>query len=275
MTATLRRRIKWRKSQCTAEFTADVRCVFAWTHRHHEYDDCSMEMVELEYQEWELFADCAQEGKFASKEEMVQYIIRSTYDIPPFLLIPSEVLYDAGLIYVTNEWVDTWGALGAIDVEFRIPMPAKPQVRGIRLPDAGEVPDLRKPKKLMVEDSHRTRPRSSTVLNRIWNRSKPEPHEPKRLGAKDDLDLSWEEEYDVWVADEMGSGTDEYDFLDDDECYYVLNTGECNAQTCAIVTIDEETPEGEEGRSQVQNAGEADVPGSTEAHSRVISLEKD
>lgn len=259
MTGTLRRRIKWRATQCTAEFAPNVYCVFAWSHECYEHDDCSQEMVPLEYPKWELTADCTREGSFASEAEMKQYIIRLTYDIAPYFLIPSEILYDAGLVYVTNEWIDDWATTLAISIESRNPLPMKPEGRKIRLPNVGKRLDLRKPKNPVVEDSHRTRPRSSTVVNRIWNQaSKPKPHEPKRLGPKDDLDLSWEEECDVWLADQMGSGLDEYDFHDDDECYYVLETGECNGQTCALVAIDEETPEGEEGRSQVQDAREAE-----------------
>lgn len=80
------------------------------------------------------------------------------------------------------------------------------------------------------------------------------------------MELSWQEEQEVWIADHLGAGVDEYDIFDDDECYYVLETGECDVQTCAIVTIDPKTGEGQEGPSQVQNARETSQAGAKELH---------
>jgi hypothetical protein len=37
------------------------------------------------------------------------YIIRVVYDIKNYELIPSELLYEAGLVYETGDWVDEWG----------------------------------------------------------------------------------------------------------------------------------------------------------------------
>lgn len=254
MTEFLRRRIKWRANQCTAELAGDVFVDFSWIHRCFFYDDGLKEMVPYETPKWHLHADGLPEGEFEDEVQLKLYIIRFVYDIQVWMLIPSELLYDAGLLYVTNEWIDTWNQPGQILIEAREDLPAKPAVRSIRLPDKpGQLLDLRKPRKEKVKDEHRT------SLRVVPKQSRRQAPQIKRLGKGDDLDLTWEEEYDVWLADQFGAGTDEYDTLNDDECYYVLETGVCNAETCAIVTIEAETPPGEEGDSQVQNAGEAEA----------------
>jgi len=234
-----------------------------------KYDDGLKELVPLKEPSWELYVDGIElhpngitDSCFRSEEELKCYIIRNVYDLDGCFLIPSEMLWDAGLVYVTNCWVDGWSLPGSIRVEHRSPLPAKPKQRNINLPttpeDAraaykksrgrrkGEMP-IQEP----VHDDHRTIPR----LVPRFLQQKQKPYEPQRLHKGDDLGLSYQEESEIWIADYVGAGLDEYDTLNDDECYYVLDTGECNAQTCAIVTIDPETPIGEEGSSQVQNEG--------------------
>lgn len=273
----LRRRIKWRQNQCTAEFSKDIRYLFAWTNKCFEYNDALKEMIPLQHQEWELYADGLPEGKFRSEEKLKCFIIRSVYNLDEGVLIPSEMLYDAGLVYVSNRWIDSWIMPGSMPVEARIPLPAKPAKRNINLPSepgvAAETYKATRAKRraqsarddLMVlnqqdeypdevrqgtkvHDDHRT---SLRLVPRQVDRR---PYGPRRLLKGDDMGLSWQEENDVWIADYIGAGLDEFDTLDDDECYYVLETGECDAQTCAIVTIEEDTCEGEEGSSQVQAA---------------------
>ena len=118
MTEFLRRRIKWRQNQCTAEISENDHVLLAWNCRSLEYNDALKELIPLEEPEWELYADGisiysnAGAGHFKSEEELKCYIIRYTYDFPDYLLIPSELLYDAGLIYVTNCWVDAWNLPG-------------------------------------------------------------------------------------------------------------------------------------------------------------------
>jgi hypothetical protein len=247
-------------------------------------------MIPLEHQEWELYADGLPEGRFRTEEKLKCFIIRSVYNLDEGALIPSEMLYDAGLVYVNNCWIDSWTQPGSMPVEFRSPLPAKPTKRNINLPPApgaaaeaykatrakrraqsarddlmvlnqqpddsdllarnlqDEYPDEIRQGTRAVYDADR---RSVRLVPRQVNRR---PHGPRRLLKGDDMGLSWQEENDVWIADYIGAGTDEFDTLDDDECYYVLETGECDATVCAAVTIEEETREGEEGSSQVQAA---------------------
>ena len=272
MTEFLRRRIKWRQNQCTAEISENDHVLLAWNCRSLEYNDALKELIPLEEPEWELYADGisiysnAGAGHFKSEEELKCYIIRYTYDFPDYLLIPSELLYDAGLIYVTNCWVDAWNRPGSTKVEHRNPLPPKPVKRNIYLPSRPESAreaykeSRNRRKGEPVQDDHRT------SLRLVPRYPKPKPYEPLRLHKGDDMELSWQEEQEVWIADYVGAGVDEYDTLDDDECYYVLEIGECDVQTCAIVTIDPETPIGEEGPSQVQNEGKAREAGARELH---------
>ncbi len=272
MTEFLRRRIKWRQNQCTAEISENHRSLFAWSCRSLEYSDALKELIPLEEPEWELYADgiriSADVGlpHFKSEEELKCYIIRYTYDFSSYMLIPSELLYDAGLVYATNQWIDTWATVGSIGVEHRNPLPDKPSKRNINLPSQPERAreayrkSRARRKGEPVQDDHRT------SLRLVPRYPKPKPYEPLRLHKGDDMELSWQEEQEIWIADWIGAGLDEFDDLIDDECYYILETGECDVQTCAIVTIDPKTPDGEEGLSQVQNAGKASAAGAHQLH---------
>jgi hypothetical protein len=293
VTEFLRRRIKWRQNQCTAEISENERSLIAWNCKSLEYNDALKELVPLKDPEWELYVDGIEiyanvgDNHFKSEEELKCYIIRYVYDIPGYLLIPSEMLYDAGLVYVTNCWVDDWKTCGYVRVEHRNPLPDKPAKRNINLPAHGETArdtylKSRKRRKtarnglivLNEQDEYPDEIRQGTKVHEDHRTSlrlvprypKPRPYEPRRLHRGDDMELSWQEEQEVWIADYIGAGTDEFDTLDDDECYYVLETGECDAQTCAIVTIDPETSVGEEGPSQVQNAGETAEAEARELH---------
>lgn len=274
MTEFLRRRIKWRQNQCTAEFTGSAWSLFAWNCRSMKYDDALKELIPLKEPRWELYVDGIElhpngiaDGSFRSEEELKSYIIRNVYDLSDYYLIPSEMLYDAGLVYVTNCWVDGWNLPGSIRVEHRNSLPDKPKQRNINLPTSPE--DARatyrksrgRRKGEPVHDDHRNIP--SLVPKFLQQK----PQELRRLHKGDDLSLSYQEECEIWIADYVGAGTDEYDTLDDNECYYVLETGECDVQTCAIVTIDPETPIGEEGSSQVQNEGKTNEAEADELHS--------
>ncbi len=268
----LRRRIKWRQSQCTAEFTDNAICLFSWHCRSMEYNDALKELVPLKELEWELYADGVRtyagrdSDHFKSEEELKCYIIRDVYDFLDYMLIPSELLYDAGLVYANNQWIDDWISYGSNRVEHRNHLPDKPSKRNINLPTSPESAreaykkHRERRKGEPVQDDHRT------SLRLVPRYPKPKPYEPLRLHKGDDMGLSWQEEQEVWIADYVGAGVDEYDTLDDDECYYVLEIGECNVQTCAIVTIDPETPLGEEGPSQVQNARETSAAEAGELH---------
>ena len=220
-----------------------------------EYNDALKELIPLKEPEWELYADGVQvytnigDSHFGSEEELKCYIIRYVYNILSYVLIPSEVLYDAGLIYVTNQWIDTWIAEGSMRVEHLDPLPDKPRQRNINF--------LSQPGS--VQETH-------SKLRLVSGYSKPKPYEPLRLHQGDNTELSWQEEQEVYIADFLGAGLDEYDTFDDDECYYVLEIGECDVQTCAIVTIDPETGEGQAGPSQVQNARKANEAVAHELH---------
>jgi len=298
----IRRRIKWRENHCFVEFSDNVTLLFNWDSKSLEYDDALKELVPLEHPEWHLHIAGEETQEFKSEEALKCHIIRTTYDIQHLVLIPSELLYDAGLVYVTNRWVDTWSGYGSIPVEARVPLPTKPKNRNINLPtqpgeaaalyrksrerrqeardelmalnqEPDDYPDeirqhnrsqlcnVKRPPGLpVVEDGHRT------SLRIVPRQTQKRPSGPRRLHKGDDMELTWQEEQDVWIADWQGAGLDEYDLLDDDECYYVLETGECDAQTCAIVTIDPETPAGEEGPSQVQNARPPSKAEASELH---------
>ncbi len=272
MTEFLRRRIKWRQNQCTAEFTNSAYCLFAWNCKSMEYNNALKELVVLKEPKWELYADGVQvhanvgDPHFRSEEELKRYIIRNVYDLSDYYLIPSEMLYDAGLVYVTNCWVDGWNLPGSIRVEHRNPLPSKPKQRNINLPTSPE--DARDAYKKSrerrkgepIHEDHRT------SLRLVPRHPQRKPYEPQRLHKGDDMGLSYQEECEIWIADYIGAGTDEFDTLNDDECYYVLETGECNVQTCAIVTIDPETPIGEEGPSQVQNEGKTNEAEALDLH---------
>jgi hypothetical protein len=274
----IRRRIRWRNHQCTAELTNEDHYLFAWTHKCYEYNDALKEMVPLQHEEWELYADGLPEGRFRTEERLKCFIIRSIYNLDEGVLIPSEILHDAGLVYVNNCWIDSWSQSGTILVEARDPLPLKPMKRNINLPNlpgvAAETYKATRAKRraqsarddLMllnqqgddypdevrqgtkVHDDHRT------SLRLVPRQVRQKPYGPRRLLKGDDMGLSWQEENEIWIADWQGAGLDEFDTLDDDECYYVLETGECDAQTCAIVSISPETAEGEEGSSEVQAA---------------------
>jgi len=268
----LRRRIRWRQNQCTTEIWENDRELFAWHCRSLEYNDALKELVPLEEPEWELHADGirvytnAGDGHFRSEEELKCYIIRHVYNLDEYLLIPSEILYDAGMVYVTGCWVDGWNLPGSIRVKHHSFPPPQPEKRNIRLRSKSEsvrevYRESRKRRKSEpVHEDHRT------SLRLMPKYVKPKPYEPLRLHKGDDMELSWQEEQEVWIADHLGAGVDEYDTLDDDECYYVLETGECDVQTCAIVTIDPKTGEGQEGPSQVQNARKTSPAGAKELH---------
>ena len=266
----IRRRIKWQLRRCNAEVFADTHSSFAWYEKCYTTDFECGEFVELEYPEWQLYADGIPDETFRSEAGLMCHIIRLTYDLESHILIPSELLYDAGLVYVTNRWVDTWNTAGYIKVERREAMPRRPQDRRICLPlypvaekpAALSKPETLSQRHLRVLDEVETREKASqthwTSPRLVPRHPRRKPYEIERLNRGDDLELDWREEVEVWWGDQCGSGLDEFDTLDDDECYYVLETGECNGEACATITIDEDTPEGQEGNSQVQDAGKAD-----------------
>lgn len=263
----IRRRIKWQLRRCNAEIFADTHCSFAWFEKCYDYHDGDREFTELSTPEWQLYADGTPDKIFRDESALKRYIIRLTYDLDSHILIPSELLYDAGLVYVTNRWVDTWNTAGYIKAERREAMPRKPEGRRICLPlypveeiDKGtETLSQRHLRTLdEVEASEKASRTHWTSPRLVPRHPRRKPYEIERLLRGDDLELDWREEVEVWWADQCGSGLDEFDLLDDDECYYVLEIGECHGETCATITIDPETPEGKEGNSQVQDAGEAD-----------------
>ncbi len=244
----IRRRIKWRNTECAVRVSADLSCLFTWNHRSREMGSLGARSPQTE-PVWELYFDGEAEERFSSLGELKCHIIRFVYDIRDEELIPSEVLYDAGLLYVTNEWVDGWSKLGSLEVESRSPMPGKPEVRSIQFPDLGgpkfEMLPLRR-----IEDSHRT-----GVIHLVSGGCKKEPpYKPHRLNKGDDFDFDYIEECDIWVADQTGAGLDHYDVFDDDECYYVLGTGEDDAQIQACATVEGEKDAAEEEGSQIQDA---------------------
>ena len=253
----LRRRISWRHGQCTAEDSSTEFYHFSWSRLNYFYDDEIKDMAEDPDAGWDLYCNGVPEKQFSSEVFLKCYIIRFIYGVSDWHLIPSELLYDAGLLYANNEWIDRWAQLGTLELEFRKPLPEKPSIRSIRLPGLAtkriiQAPGYRTREK--VKEEHRTRPR---LLEHFAKKSRP-TRDPVRLQKGDDLSLTPQEEYEVRLGDYCGAGLDVFDPFEDDECFYVLEVGGCDEETCAAVTIDPETPEGEEGAAQVQAASPAE-----------------
>jgi hypothetical protein len=84
-----------------------------------------------------LLEDGVPASEFLDIIALKTFIIRFAYDIGEDVLIPSELLADAGLIYATGDWVDEWGCRDKNNeiIESRIAIIYRPPTRKLRSGD--------------------------------------------------------------------------------------------------------------------------------------------
>jgi hypothetical protein len=228
----------------------------SWYSKKFEWNDALKESVPLDKEHWTLIVDGAPEEIFESEADLKCFIIRFVYDIEKHMLIPSELLHDAQLSYITSEWIDTWTWPGHIKVIQPSVLAESPAIRNIVLEDRCYTPQRRGAATQWAHAPGRN-PTSPTPVSQPerWRSKKSAPQEPlqvtepwPRTGLKpgpqarsDSLDLTVGEETAIWCADAMGAGLDEFDTLDDDDCVYPLVMGVCDGK-CQEAPASKEKP---------------------------------
>lgn len=92
-----------------------------------------------------LLWDGMQCETFLNEVILKQFIIRLTYDIHNEVLIPSELLADANLVYDTGDWVDQWNCMDKNDEIIECPRELyRPANRKIRMDPGFSTGSLRK-----------------------------------------------------------------------------------------------------------------------------------
>lgn len=148
MVTLLRRRIHWTTLNLAAgpggaadvELPGGDRSTFRWICRLNGIfgpNDVLVSTREVWYLHWEGSII----EHFSSEVALRLFIIRFVYSIEEPNLIPSELLYDAGLWYTTGDWVDTFCCQDQNDeiALFRGGFPGKiPENRFLRLPEKGQ-----------------------------------------------------------------------------------------------------------------------------------------
>jgi hypothetical protein len=216
MRSEVKRLLKWKSFQCSTYPCDTGRLHFTWFKRNRYY--CGPSVKE---DVWYLYLQGVKESTLACEEDLKCAILRQIYVIPPRLLIPSELLFDAGLGYANGEWIDTWIQIGNSEIKsLRLGEIIKPTVRDIRLSKEGQTDRIlgkivSPHNRLRDYEHHRSTEHTSTAAER-----KVRP-------------LNCEETYNEWIADYFGAGLDEYDPFTDEECFYSLQLGESHEPSCA------------------------------------------